>query len=188
MYLTRFIFLVLTTFYFLGTINQMSPGTIIWDKNRPLTWENFKDAPDNKSEHAAISSSIIKWKIKAKEDSTIIIINCFFNPARSWIKIEKQTYSLLKHEQLHFDISELYARKLRQTILSQKLVQKDLTLGLKIVVADNDKLLNEYQDRYDLETNHSKEESKQAEWERKIAFELKSLEKYSNPEIHLLLK
>lgn len=191
MYLTRSVLLLLIMSCFMAFAKQTpQPEIILWNKNRPLTWEDFKGQADYNTKYGAITSSGIKfkWNTNPKKDSLIITIIAKMNTLKSWTKQEYQTYSALNHEQLHFDITELYARKLRQTILTQKLVKKDLASVLKTLVATNDKLLNDYQDKYDLETSHSQIKSKQMEWEKKIAAELKALEQYSNTEIRLLLK
>ena len=39
---------------------------------------------------------------------------------------------------------------------------------------------NEYQDLYDLETDHSTNEKKQQEWNEKVKYELAALENYSS--------
>ena len=173
---------------FLSFTKQSQSEIIIWSKNRPLTWYDFKAQFITTSIHGATTCSGINSNWKTKKDSVFLSILAVMDPLCSRVKQDFRTYSSLKHEQLHFDISELYARKLRQTILTQKLVKKDLGIVLKTLVATNDKLLTDYQSKYDTETNHSQIKSKQLEWEKKVAAELKALESYSNAEIRLLLK
>src|SRR5690606_40361550 len=40
----------------------------------------------------------------------------YFNPHLSWVVPASRNDYLLKHEQLHFDITELHARKLRREL------------------------------------------------------------------------
>lgn len=126
----------------------------------------------------------MNWK--TKRDSAFVTVVAFMNPQESWVISNERTNALLKHEQLHFDISELHARKLRQNILLQKLNKKDLANVLKSLVGNSHKLRKQSQNQYDLEIRQNK--SKQLEWEKKVALELKSLEQYSNTEIRVLLK
>ena len=81
--------------------------------------------------------------------------------------------------QLHFDIAELFARKMRKEIALVRLKNK--------VVKENDYrrihkfLFKQYlifQNKYDLETKYSKKVDIQKEWVDKIAMELQLLKNY----------
>ena len=178
------ILLVLCCFF--GFNKQTQPEIIIWNKNRLLNWNDFKAQPENNCIDAAMTSSGVTMNWKTKRDSAFVTVVAFMNPQDSWVISNERTNALLKHEQLHFDISELHARKLRQNILLQKLNKKDLANVLKSLVGNSHKLRKQSQNQYDLEIRQNK--SKQLEWEKKVALELKSLEQYSNTEIRVLLK
>ena len=185
--INKITFLVILGIVCLSFYMQTQPETIIWNKDRPLTWDDYKAQFTTITENAATTSSGIKWRTKTKKDSLTVTIEALMYPLSSRIKIELRSYSLLKHEQLHFDITELYARKLRQVILAQKLLnKKNLSAQLNPLVAINDKLLDQYQNQYDLEIRQNK--NKQLEWEKRVASELKALDMFSNTEVKLLLK
>jgi predicted secreted Zn-dependent protease len=98
-----------------------------------------------------------------------------FVPEKSWVKAEPSE-NLLRHEQGHFDITEIYARKLRRHFeRNPQLCAK----GQAAVDAEAKKIFAEWdatQDQYDLETNHSKNIPVQREWETRIQHDLKELE------------
>jgi len=105
---------------------KSDPNVIIWDKNRPLTWNDFQCTPV-KSEiskgHCAMTASSMfadcnAKLIKTKFQIVDIQIHAYFIKDQSWKYdelFEKNggPEKVLKHEQGHFDITEIYARRYR---------------------------------------------------------------------------
>jgi hypothetical protein len=69
---------------------------------------------------------------------------------------------------LHFDISELYSRKLRKKLSSQKFTRATLSSELPKIISEFFKQRDQFQDLYDSETNHGTIEKKQKRWEEKV--------------------
>jgi hypothetical protein len=93
--------------------------TIQWSTSYKLKWEDFQGKSDSSSKYGAISRPGIKYHLSANADSFNVKVLCFFIKSKSWSKY-KNSYPLLMHEQLHFDIAELFARKLRKTYAAYK--------------------------------------------------------------------
>src|SRR5699024_5538989 len=55
-----------------------------------------------------------QWKKSKVNNTPSILIIGYMIPSESWVKENKKSDYLLKHEQLYFDICELYARKIRK--------------------------------------------------------------------------
>jgi hypothetical protein len=158
-----FIFLILFVMLSSSKINYQNTTNedyIVWDENRKLTWDDFKGKPNTKSKFKAITRTLVVIKV-------------------SWTKLN--TDELLKHEQLHFDISELMVRKFRKSLCSYNLeglekfnsdIQQEYNYVLQKI-----KKLNAL---YDKETNHGIIKKKQEEWEKKIQKELDDLKEYNN--------
>ena len=95
---------------------QLPENRHIW-REQPLQWEDFQDTPDAANPfHANTSSGLsYSWSLKTsiKGSELNYQVESFFNPDLSWVKPGKESLHLLAHEQLHFDITELHARKLR---------------------------------------------------------------------------
>ena len=92
----------------------------------------------------------------------------------------KSTDSLiLKHEQLHFDIAEVFARKLREKIKNHNKEFFDLESYNKEIDLIYQRYFL-YQERYDRETKHSLNIDKQNEWEEKINLNLLSSTSYTS--------
>jgi predicted secreted Zn-dependent protease len=78
----------------------------------------------------------------------------------------------LLHEQGHFDITELYARKLDEAIREYNFNPKKFKTDLDQIYKDIMDEKEDRQNRYDLETDFSRNQEKQAEWIKKIQKEL----------------
>lgn len=152
-------------------IDQLS-----WNEFYKLQWEDFQGQPDKNSLGDAATAVSIKAKpfLVRKEINYDVV--AYFSREKSWVRDKSQ--SLLIHEQLHFDIAELYARKIRKKISELK------TRGINDIDVFNaaiQSLLqesNEVDLQYDLETLHGALSKKQENWTKKVKQELASLQKY----------
>jgi Bacterial protein of unknown function (DUF922) len=94
---------------------------------------------------------------------------------------EKQTPKLLKHEQGHFDISEIWARRLNKKLQglcgrgkTVKEAEDDLKKEVDKLFDEHFKDLDKMQKDYDKETEGSRNDAKQTEWNKKISDLLKA--------------
>jgi hypothetical protein len=151
---------------------------IKWDAGKRLTWNDYKAAPNPDSDAAASTSTILSIEYKMSSSSFGYTIKSFFSKTKSW-GLHKTAY-ILSHEQGHFDIAEIFARKLNKEmsgyVFNKRTYQKDL----KKIYEGISEEKTEMQDEYDKETRHSINKEKQAEWLKKIEKLLKEYENYSN--------
>ena len=105
-------------------------------------------------------------------------IATYFFKKKSWT-VKKNAMELLVHEQLHFDIAELFARKMRKEFYKLKKNKVDTFNAYQSVYTTLWKSCRMYQKQYDKETKHSRELVHNEEWAEKIYKELKLLEEYS---------
>ncbi|MBE7442570.1 MAG: hypothetical protein HS119_08975 [Flavobacteriales bacterium] len=160
---------------------------ITWSKERMLTSEDFK-AKAQKGHKAAAQAdvSIESEIINQTENGVKLKIIALFNTAYSWMKPEgKENEHLLKHEQGHFDIFEIFTRRCRKELKEAKLNNKNVAKKLPEIIQKYIQQAYKYQDKYDEQTQHSLKVEKQEEWNKKIAAELEELEAYSNPVIEI---
>ena len=155
---------------------------ILWKADEKLTWADFQGAPDPRIPYHANTSSGLSfsWSLKTSEDSAEFVyeVHSYFHPMESWVKGEQPSASLLAHEQLHFDISELYVRKLRQQLAGYQLgaeVKEDLNR----IYQENEKGRQLMQDRYDRESDHGLEKEAQAKWKVFVDTELLKFAEFS---------
>jgi len=158
--------------------------TVSRNDDRPLTWDDFEAAPVKQSGAAALTASGITFGFSInKEDGRIVdfstTVESLFYPEKSWVKPEHANAHILRHEQLHFDITELHARKFRKQIQQLK-VSQNIRSQLNRLYKTTNEALTEMQKRYDAETNHSINKEKQAEWETFVIRELRKFEAYKS--------
>ena len=86
----------------------------------------------------------------------------------------------INHEQGHFDIAEIYARKLRKEFLENVKTEKDYQLKFKLIYQVMYGEFLDYQNYYDNITKRGTNAEKQNELDAEIKAQLKKLERYKN--------
>jgi hypothetical protein len=137
-----------------------------WTGSRKLTWADYKADPDPGSDAAASTTTYLGIEYTIHQNSFDYKIQCRFSKDRSW-GLHKTAY-ILSHEQGHFDIAEIFARKLNKAMSEYSFNKKSYQKDLKKIYEDVMKDKEETQDKYDKETNHSINKARQAEWLKKI--------------------
>jgi len=161
--------------------SQASDSMKCWEPNRKLTWSDFKGKIDKTSSYGAICPSRIT--VYPVGDSVYHVRVTFFR-YEAWAKI-KSPYPLA-HEQLHFDITELYARKVRKII--KELFKGEYSGEFADAVTDRVEELEARQKIYDKETAHGGLRDVQAKWWKHIYAELETLNEYASTAEDCLLK
>ncbi|HVM89393.1 MAG TPA: DUF922 domain-containing protein [Puia sp.] len=173
------IFSQLWLFVFFSSFAPTNSSLIDWNSERRLTWDDFKANPDKNSPNAALTGTNIKFDFSYSSDRGFQYhITCQFDKNKSWGRVK--TDYILAHEQGHFDIAEIYARKLCKAFREYN---PDIEKANKEVNRIYEKVmteLTETQKLYDHQTNFSINKEKQIMWLKKIDDELKSLEAYAN--------
>lgn len=156
---------------FFGSSQEVQES-IPWSSERRLSWKDFKGPIPPNDLPAATTASGISYKYSANlmyhEVNLDYHVGAYFYPNESWYKPDVCDGIILSHEQLHFDISELYARKMR-LILSRTSFTEDVKAEVYQIYQVILKELSDFQDKYDLETNFSRNIEAQLEWNARIA-------------------
>lgn len=168
---------VLTFLLVLVTVVQTN-NQIPWSANRKLTWNDFKGNPDVNSPNAALTSSNINIQFGYDENGFQYLIKCSFDKNRSWVRIRNN--DVLVHEQGHFDLAEVYARKLNKAIEAYHFNAQTVSNDVNKLYESMMKEHRQIQIQYDQETDYSRNRPKQQDWLKKIADDLTSLEGYSH--------
>ncbi len=163
---------------------QQDEPAMSWNESYKLSWSDFKDTPDSSTSAVAITASGITFgfSVRTTDDQVTSFtsdVYAHFYPEKSWYKKKQADTHVLGHEQLHFDITELHARKFRQRI-DQIKVSNSVRNQLKTLHNTINKELSQMQNSYDSETNYSRNVEAQTKWKVYIAGELKKLSKYKS--------
>ncbi|KAF6250002.1 MAG: hypothetical protein DSN69_01225, partial [Nitrosopumilus sp. YT1] len=176
---------------------------VIWDKNRPLVWDDFQGVIGTFDEDMDFSTLsvddtgarifyYIDWQFWWEKSNntpceykiTKLDVVAFTSKIESWVRPSKTNDDLLKHEQGHFDIAQIHAQEF-------KVGYEGKDFACPSGVYDDDKIINEIdgfwlqieddfhamQKTYDIETDHHEDIEAQAEWNKKIK-SLLSTEEY----------
>lgn len=159
-----------------------------WSSRRRLQWRDFKkqDNSGADSSEAAVTSTGIKFSAAAptafsKADYSV---RAYMDCTASWVRHDQQYRAdLLGHEQGHFDISELFARKLRQRLKQAGLRSFNLNPEGGRLFREINRELFRFQQKYDTETRHGLKQEKQVEWQAQIEKALQELSIYEDKTI-----
>jgi hypothetical protein len=148
------------------------------NKNRLLTWNDFKGQPDYNVSHDALTYWNINYGLKniTLKGDTIKIgsfsVTLSFDENGSWIKPQKQTDRLLKHEQGHFDIGLICQREIISVLNNTIFFKNSFQDKINTIFSS---LLDKYHllgQQYDKETEHSLTQQAQDNWNAFFAKEL----------------
>jgi len=166
--------LVLFTPLFLSA--QQEGNFVDWSVKR-LDWDDFKASPVKNSDAAALTATHLGFSYSLSNNRVSYEIICRFDKTKSWGLVK--TEWILKHEQGHFDIAEIFARKLKRELaeyqFNKRTFQKDLDAIYQRVIEAKEA----FQLNYDTETDYSRNKRKQLEWLKKIEEILEETQSYS---------
>lgn len=176
-----FLFLILTPLWLTGqNLVIENDSLLLWNKDRLLKWEDFKGKGKSPSkvnvihQVAEIIPIIRLVYLKNEQGIEKETFLCYFSKKESW-SITKDP-KILEHEQLHFDLMEVFTRRIRK-----KYVELD-SLGITdfaeydLHVSKIMKECRDLNDQYDKEVLLNF--PKQHEWRKCIDKELEELKEY----------
>ncbi len=160
-----------------------------WSSTRPLSWSDFRGVAPADAEHrrqaaevhtrltlageVQATSAAGRWS--ARLSPGVLQVTALLDRSRSWALAHRRDSALLAHEQLHFDITEVYARLLRDkalTLVGQgttaQAAKDALQRDLRVLVDEISRRHERTQRDYDAETNHGLNRDAQDAWAQKV--------------------
>jgi hypothetical protein len=168
-------FAIATIFLLFSAVSYGQDYFLNWSKSRPLKWEDFSGIVNDTSNFEAECFAQVRYTYKVNSPKDFRFnVEAIFDKSTSWIKPSNKSKALLKHEQVHFDIAQLYACKLQQAFNTYPYTSNFSAEILAIF----DALNREYhtmQKLYDEQSNHSLALTRQRQWEVFVETELISV-------------
>tara|TARA_B110000977_G_scaffold30003_1_gene39218 strand:+ start:12654 stop:13352 length:699 start_codon:yes stop_codon:yes gene_type:complete len=164
-------------------------GYILWSDSCKLNWNNFKRVIEDSTSYykAKTITEIGVEHFETSNDSIVYFVRTYFKEKKSYKTNDLNLgNALLKHEQLHFDISELGARKIRKEYNSYLSKDGSFYITNKFINSAFNKCISEIDvldSLYDEETNHGSNYKEQAKWNKKVAKMLNKYKEYANPRV-----
>ena len=142
-----------------------------------LTWADFKGTPSGPEDFVASTNSGVSFSFSYKERNGVGTIEYTvfsnFYPALSWYRPSKVSTYILEHEQMHFDISELCARKLRKGLVGIP-HDRNFKENSEVVYQQYEAERRQLQTQYDKESDHSNNREAEYKWRVYIAEQLEA--------------
>ena len=149
-----------------------------WSATRRLAWSDFRGRPPGSGPEVAKTAYALFYAWKCRGEAFEFRVIATFRPRQSWVKTIALTDTLLRrsalrHEQTHFDLAEVHARRMRRYFdgLSGACRKSDNELTQLAGRLINDEKAE--QQRYDAETNHGLRSEEQAAWNAEVARQLR---------------
>jgi hypothetical protein len=158
-------------------------SAIPWSASRRLAWTDFKgSAPDSGAEGALTVYSLFHG-MRCTGQTFEFRVTAGFLPARSWVKpsvLNNQELSTqtLAHEQTHFDLSEVHARRMRRYFAELYDPCGQTETSLEAGAAGFIRAEADAQTRYDQETAHGRRADAQRTWGERVRDDLASLVRF----------
>lgn len=156
---------------------QNETDRITWSSQSKLKFKDFTGVP-KAIVYSAISSLQFNYDYLIDFDTLEYNIFAFFLKKNSWMKTNNA--ELLCHEQLHFDISEVYSRRIKRKIrvLSGQYVNDSIIHQIFTEEHKNNVTIDSI---FDAQTSHGKNDRAGKLWSEKIQKMLDSLDEYKEP-------
>lgn len=147
---------------------QSRDQRIEWQGSDQLEWTDFRAEPPLSLQNiAAVTTSLIQYRYMCTGENLRFSCKAIFLQDESWVREDSKTRNYLRHEQGHFNITEVFTRKLQATI--DKRVYKCEEEAM--LEADIEAVLEKWRDletRYDKSTKYSLDEKMQKQWVKYI--------------------
>jgi len=149
----------------LHTASLRAQDLVPWSADRPLAWSDFRGLPPDDVRSDAYTCYRVSATIESDPSGRIEArVMCRFLPEESWVRPSaRSSMRLLAHEQLHFDLAEVHARRFAAE-LPVLLVAGDVEAALGRAHDRMMARLRKEQARYDRETDHGRNAAAQARW------------------------
>lgn len=163
----------------------VASDTLAWHPETKLTWNDFLAEAPARNNFAAFTYTLISMEYSAKITNGKVTpkfeIYAAFNKRKSWVKNQKEarTDEILAHEQAHFDIAEITARKLRKALVNEMYNRNNLEGKINKIYQETIQAGDQMQAQYDKESDHGLNKPQQLQWLKRVERELMELADYA---------
>ncbi len=182
----------------LAIVGAQAAAPIAWAKDARLAQGDFRGKVPSNASDAAHSYVALDVSWECLEGRAQSRARATFDPELSWwrggaaniwggleqglsrTQLENRRTAadrdldLLRHEQLHFDLTEIAARRIRREFeaLPRICAAAGRNATVEAAVAEIERAWSDEQVTYDRETDHGTNQWKQREWDRRVARDL----------------
>jgi len=148
-----------------------------WSSRRPLGWTDFKGQPPRESPAAAETAYALLHGVQCTGSRFEYRVVAAFRVDKSWVRPEilkrpADSARALRHEQTHFDLTEVHARRLRRYYSELVAPCRGAQSGLSDVAEKFVRDEANAQAQYDSETDNGRKAPEQARWDKEVDSQL----------------
>ncbi len=162
-----------------SAISLQDQNRIQWEKDKKLSWNDFKGNPQPSNHKVAATNYEIGYEYWLEDNKFKFKVTCEFVKNLSWVAPKGKTEYILVHEQKHFDLAEVHARKLRKAFEEEDITIKNYKRQIKTIYNRIWEECAAAQAKYDYESRHSIDTYAQAKWDRIIEDLLEETQAFS---------
>jgi len=149
-----------------------NPEYILYNVDNDLKIKDFKGRPDMNSNGVGATYSGIQVSMEGKSFNGKMEVNVlmmvYFDKSNSWMKPEGKDERVLKHEQIHFDLTGIYACRMYHAIMNETFNSKNVKQKLRDIQKKYTDALQAQQALYDKQTAHGTIDDVQKAWAEKV--------------------
>jgi hypothetical protein len=179
-----FILLIPLSIGLLSAINNTpDENCVIWTSGYKLKWSDFQGSPNPSGTFDEEAGIKIKIEVTGKitRNTYDISVSCIFDKSKSWTTTKDTGTYLLEHEQIHFDIGEIYARQLRKKFSEMNdITDVNFEERVRKMYHDVNSSCTDYENKYEFETCHSTNRIKQALWKERVDSIMSNTKKFES--------
>lgn len=140
--------------------------------DRDVKWSDFIGTADESSKFDAYTYWVASYffpSAKFENGSAFVTAKVsLFLRSDSWVKSNKKSVRLLKHEQGHFRIGRICAREIETTINTTAFSTDNYHREIDAIYWKIIRKYKEIDKLYDQETDHYKNQAEQSRWNKKL--------------------
>lgn len=171
----KIVFLIVFLFCISNIFAQGNDSLVLFTKQ--IQWSSFKGAPNSDISGAKISTLFILKVRRVNKWNGTLLFKAFalMDPSKSWVKPGYADQYTLLHEQTHFNITQICAKKLQAELNQMKLKSRKSAM-IEVTLTKWQSKMEVLQEQYDLETMYGNDTEAQKLWNEKIIAELISVD------------
>ena len=146
-----------------------------WDEHRQLSWDDFRGPVSAETDRSAAATHCgigFRTQTDGQDGKPHVVVYNTFYTSKSWVRNDARIPSILDHEQGHFDLCEIYTRKLRTRMDKFDFSVPDTRQALMAIYNEISQEYENEQHAYEQETTHGTNITAQKKWREMMMLEL----------------
>ncbi len=159
--------------FYLSPDPRSAEQSFVWNAARPLSWDDFAGpVRAGSADHTAAETNCgiaVETNLASSGGKARVYVFNTFDKRTSWVRPGKDLPDILAHEQVHWDICELYTRRMQARFDKTHITGATLKRKVNEIYQEVSREYEEYQEQYEQETQHGTIAEAQQRWARMIA-------------------